>query len=80
MVVTKNLFWKLWFRGNFDPFVSNANVGAIAQNEQWHLNFHCLSRKKDFNAYKDFMARWLTLVKKNTNFSYNRNNQALDFY
>ena len=44
-VVTKNLFWKPWFRGNFDPFVNNANLGAIAPNEQWHLNFHCLPRK-----------------------------------
>ena len=39
-VVTKNLFW-----GNFDPFVNNAHLGAIAQNEQWHLNVHCLQRK-----------------------------------
>ena len=56
MVVTKNLFLKPWFRGNVDPFVNNANLGVIAQNEQWHLNFHCLPRKW-YNAYKDFMAR-----------------------
>ena len=31
--------------GNFDHFVNNANLGAIAQNEQWHLNFHYLQRK-----------------------------------
>ena len=49
-VVTKNLFLKPWFRGNFDPFVNNANLGAFAQNEQWHLNFHCLPNK-GFNAY-----------------------------
>ena len=41
-VVTKNLFWKPWLSGNFDPFVHNATLDAIAQNEQWHLNFHCL--------------------------------------
>ena len=44
-VVTSNLFWKPCFRGNFDPFVNNGNLGAIAQNEQWHLNFNCLPRK-----------------------------------
>ena len=43
-VVTKNLIWKPWFRGHFDYLVNNANLGAIAQNEQWHLNFHCLLR------------------------------------
>ena len=31
-VVNENLFLKPWFRGNFDPFVNNANLGAIAQN------------------------------------------------
>ena len=38
--------------GNFDPFVNNANLGAIAQNEQWHLNFHCLSKKNDLRLIK----------------------------
>ena len=27
------------------PFVNNANLGAIAQTEQWHLDLHCLPRK-----------------------------------
>ena len=67
----KNLFWKPWFRGNFDPFVNNANLGAIAQNEQWHLHFHCLPRKL-FNAYKRLYGEEINLGKKNTNFSYNR--------
>ena len=29
-VVTQNIFLKPVFRGNFDPFVNNANLGAIA--------------------------------------------------
>ena len=57
MVVTKTLFWKPWFRGIVDPFVNNANVGAIAQNE-------LVYQEKWFNAHKDFMTRGLTLVKK----------------
>ena len=28
-VVTKDLIRKPWFRGNFDPFVNNANLGAL---------------------------------------------------
>ena len=30
------------WRENIDR---NANLDAIAQNEQWHLHFHCLPRK-----------------------------------
>ena len=29
-VVTQNIFLKPLFRGNFDPFVNNANLDAIA--------------------------------------------------
>ena len=25
-----NIFLKPWFRGNFDPFINSANLGAIA--------------------------------------------------
>ena len=39
-----NIFLKPLFRSNFDPFVNNANLGAIAQT-QWHLNFHCLQKE-----------------------------------
>ena len=40
-----NIFLKPLFRGNLDPFVNNANLGAIAHTEQWHLNFHCLQKE-----------------------------------
>ena len=29
-VITQNIFLKPLFMGNFDPFVNNANLGAIA--------------------------------------------------
>ena len=29
-IVTQNMFLKPLFRGNLDPFVNNANLGAIA--------------------------------------------------
>ena len=35
-----NVFLKPLFRGNLDPFVNNANLGAIA-----HTNFHCLQKE-----------------------------------
>ena len=57
MVVTKDLFWKPWFRVNFDPFVNNANLSAIAQNEP--LPKFPLFTKNYLTQYKDFMARWL---------------------
>ena len=40
-----NIFLKPLFRGNFVPFVNNANLGAIAHMSKWHLNFHCLQKK-----------------------------------
>ena len=35
-----NIFLKPLFKGNFDPFVNNAN-----SYEQWHLSFHCLQKE-----------------------------------
>ena len=39
-----NIFLKPLFRGNLDPFVNNANLGAIAHtsNGTW---FHCLQKE-----------------------------------
>ena len=63
LVVTKNLFWKPLFRGNFDPFVNNANLGAIAHSEQeMGPKFPLFTKKNDLTLIKDFMARGLTLV------------------
>ena len=34
-----NIFLKPLFRGNFDPFVNNANLGAIAHIEGWAQDY-----------------------------------------
>ena len=60
-VVTKNPFWKSWFRGNFDPFVNNANLEQCRTSKGTEISI--VYQEKWFNAYIDFMARWLTLVK-----------------
>ena len=53
-VVTKNLFCKPWFRGNFDRYINNVIVGAIAQNEQ-SLKFPLFTKKNDLTL---IMTSW----------------------
>ena len=48
-VVTENYELKPLFRGKFDPFVNNGHLGAIARDEQWHLNVHCLQINSPVN-------------------------------
>ena len=71
-VVTKNLFWKPWFRCKFDPFCKQGKFRCHCSERAMAPQLPWFTKKNEFNACKDFMARRLTLVKKNTNFSYNR--------
>ena len=55
-----NIFLKPLFRGNLDPFVNNANLGAIAR-----IKIFIVYRKKCCNLHNTFMVRRLGLGKNN---------------
>ena len=59
-----NIFLKPLFRGNLDPFVNNANLGAIAHTSNDTLIF-IVYRKKCCNLHNAFMVRRLGLGKNN---------------
>ena len=59
-----NIFLKPLFRGNLDPFVNNANLGAIAHTSNGTLIF-IVYRKKCCNLHNTFMVRRLGLGKNN---------------
>ena len=63
-VVTLTYFWKPLFRGNFDPFVNNANLGAIAHMSNG-TEFSIVYRKKCYSLYNAFMVRRLSTGKNN---------------
>ena len=51
-----NIFLKPMFRGNFDPFVNNANLGAIAHTSNG-TKISIVYRKKCCNLHNPFMVR-----------------------
>ena len=53
-----NIFLKPLFRGKFDPFVNNANLGAIAR-------ISIVYRKICCNLHNAFMVRRLSIGKNN---------------
>ena len=59
-----NMFLKRLFRGNFDPFVNNANLGAIAHMSNGTL-ISIVYRKKFCNLHNAIMVRRLSIGKNN---------------
>ena len=59
-----NIFLKPLFRGNLNPFVNNANLGAIAHTSNGTKIF-IVYRKKCCNLHNAFMVRRLGLGKNN---------------
>ena len=59
-----NIFLKPLFRGNFDPFITNANLGAIAHTSNG-TKLSTVYRKKCCNLHNAFMVRRLNIGKNN---------------
>ena len=59
-----HVFLKPLFRGNLDPFVNNANLGATAHTSNGTSIF-IVYRKKCCNLHNAFMVRRLGLGKNN---------------
>ena len=63
-ISNSNIFLKLLFRGTFDPFVNNANLGDIA-HATIGTYISIVYRKKCYNLHNDSMLRRLSIGKNN---------------